>query len=95
MAVVGYYVYTDAYFYYYGDVARITSRTINPTSINGNCLTWWYHMAGQSMGTMNVYLNDLTAQTSLLLWSRTGDQSGEWLMFERTIKSTNKFTVCA
>ena len=50
-------------------------------------------MAGQSMGTMNVYMNDQTSLSALKLWSRTGDQSGEWLMFERTIKSINKFTV--
>ncbi|XP_022096405.1 MAM and LDL-receptor class A domain-containing protein 1-like [Acanthaster planci] len=91
----GYYLLLDAWSGALGsnEVGRITSRTINPTSLTGGCLTWWYHMAGRDMGTMSMYLNDLTLQSIIKLWSRSGDQSGDWLMFQRTIKSGNKFTI--
>ena len=36
------------------------------------CLTFWYHMYGSSMGSLNVLRNDTQ------VWTRSGDQGNSW-----------------
>ena len=72
----GYYVYIDAsqpqsQF----DEARIVSPRVQTSA--RQCLTFWYHMLGQSMGTFNAYVRRDGPQ-DVLLWSQTGEQSGDW-----------------
>ena len=43
----------------------------------GRCLSFWYHMYGASIGTLNVYIVDIDDQ-STLVWSRSGDQGNQW-----------------
>lgn len=45
---------------------------------NKRCLTFWYHMYGSSMGTMNVYTEG-TGVAKAVQWTRTGNQGSTWL----------------
>lgn len=36
------------------------------------CLTFWYHMYGSGMGSLNVLRNDTQ------VWTRSGDQGNSW-----------------
>ena len=43
----------------------------------GRCLSFWYHMYGSSIGTLNVYIVDKDNK-STLVWSKSGDQGNHW-----------------
>ncbi|XP_022097777.1 MAM and LDL-receptor class A domain-containing protein 2-like [Acanthaster planci] len=90
----GYYIYTEASSPRLAlERARITTRTLNPTSLLGNCLSFWYHMTGSSMGTLNLFMTSLANGTDTTLWSKTREQDGDWLLGQRTIRSDQAFTI--
>ena len=73
--------------------ARVVTWPLSPTSLRGNCLSFWYHMTGSTMGTLNLILTSVDNGTSADLWSKTGEQDGGWLLGQRTIKYDAGFTV--
>ena len=58
------------------DTARIISYLIKPTQ--DNCLIFWYHMHGDQVGTLNVYVTD-AAGTGAVVWTRDTEQGDQWL----------------
>ena len=56
------------------------SKKYDNLSPKGNCLYFWYHMWGQSMGILNVYI-DPPANMSLAkpVWSLSGQQGNFWV----------------
>ncbi|ESO89256.1 hypothetical protein LOTGIDRAFT_106513, partial [Lottia gigantea] len=42
------------------------------------CLSFSYHMFGDSMGTLKVYLSEFGAE-KVVLWSRSGDHGNDWI----------------
>ena len=67
-----------------GDVARLISPPILPSS--PVCLTFWYHMYGDTIGTLNVSSLSGNSDSPDLLWSRSGNQSNGWLSGDVTIR---------
>ena len=53
-----------------GDTARLAFPVFRST--NPFCLSFYYHMYGSSMGTLNIYVN------GLLVWHLSGDQGNQW-----------------
>lgn len=53
----GYYLYADSLVGEWGDTSFLISDVFQP-STRGHCLTFWYHMYGNHVGTLRVYLND-------------------------------------
>lgn len=52
----------------------LTSITIRPgTDI---CFTFWYHMYGENIGTLNVYTE--SGNTTEIQWSQSGNQGTSW-----------------
>ncbi|XP_070565435.1 MAM and LDL-receptor class A domain-containing protein 2-like isoform X2 [Ptychodera flava] len=47
------------------------------TSSEGSCLSFWYHMYGATVGTLNVWQQRL-GWPGTRLWTRTGTQGNEW-----------------
>jgi len=72
-----------------GDVARISSQQFPATT--GLCVTFWFHMYGTSVGTLNVYM--VTGSTNRTLWSVSGDHKDNWLSGQAGIVSNTPFTV--
>ena len=90
----GYYIYTEASSPRVAlERARITTRTLIPTSLLGNCLAFWYHMTGSTMGTLNLFMTSLANGTDTTLWSKSGEQDAGWLLGQRTINSDQTFMV--
>ncbi|XP_071956932.1 MAM and LDL-receptor class A domain-containing protein 1-like [Antedon mediterranea] len=52
------------------------------------CFSFWYHMFGLSIDTLNVYLKQASVETRL--WTRYQTQGNQWLKAELTIVSTKK-----
>jgi hypothetical protein len=51
------------------------------------CLTFWYHMYGSDMGTLNVLVDGNP------VWTKTGDQGNSWKMANITIRRTTRYRV--
>ncbi|XP_019617101.1 PREDICTED: MAM and LDL-receptor class A domain-containing protein 1-like [Branchiostoma belcheri] len=57
------------------------------------CLTFWYHMYGSSMGTLNMYIEMDQALPSVPMWTKSGDQGDEWHMVELQIDIVAEYRV--
>ncbi|XP_055996867.1 MAM and LDL-receptor class A domain-containing protein 1-like isoform X2 [Ostrea edulis] len=51
------------------------------------CLTFWYHMYGSDMGTLNVLVDGSS------VWTRTGDQGNSWKKADITVGTTTNYKV--
>ncbi|RDD40325.1 MAM and LDL-receptor class A domain-containing protein 2 [Trichoplax sp. H2] len=71
----GYYVYTDASFGRFTDVAILTSPIIGGTG--SQCVvSFWYHMYGSHVGRLS--LNAKRGNTLTQLWTRNGGRANTW-----------------
>lgn len=79
----GYYIYTEVSTLAMNRTARIQSKTITPQE-DVQCLTFWYHMYGDSTGTLNFYIKTGSGLGSIV-WTRTGSQGNQWTKAAVTI----------
>ena len=68
----GIYLYTEATSNSTGDIYEITSPCVDLSLLNAPQLTFWYHMHGEDMGTLEVDVNDGGGTTTV--WSISGEQ---------------------
>ncbi len=73
------------------DTAVLESREFQPVSIR--CLSFWYHMLGEDMGSLEVFLRDEKTGSNTPVWVRSGDQGPEWKQANVTYISTNMHRV--
>lgn len=73
-----------------GDKARLLSPQYPAT--NGQCLTFWYHMYGSSIGTLNVYTSSFN-KLSPALFTISGDQGNQWRKAQMTIQVQEQYKV--
>ncbi|XP_075339459.1 MAM and LDL-receptor class A domain-containing protein 1 [Odontesthes bonariensis] len=78
----GHYVYVDSSVGEWGDTSFLISDVFQPSS-RGHCLTFWYHMFGNHVGTLKVYINDRKIhaggdEEGLLKWIETGNKGDQW-----------------
>jgi len=59
-----------------GDKARLISQQFNGAS-SSSCFTFWYHMYGQSIRSLNLY--QLVGKTETLIWTQSGNKGNSWL----------------
>ncbi|XP_050392647.1 MAM and LDL-receptor class A domain-containing protein 1 isoform X1 [Patella vulgata] len=75
--IKGQYLYTEASApRVQGDTAIIQSPMLRGGS--ERCLAFSYHMFGDSMGTIKVYLSEFGSNKELL-WTRSGDHGTDWI----------------
>ncbi|EDO37725.1 predicted protein, partial [Nematostella vectensis] len=72
----------------FNDRARLLSPTIHLSKL---CLDFWYHMLGEKMGAINVYLETDAGLTRL--WSRKGNQGGRWQNAMMQISSSTSYKI--
>ncbi|RMZ97804.1 MAM and LDL-receptor class A domain-containing 2-like [Brachionus plicatilis] len=76
----GYYIYLETSNVNKGDTARIISQIVNSTySKTTNCLTFYYHLYGETIGELNVKLQTVFGIQSESLWSRNEQHGNAWL----------------
>ena len=61
----------------YGDNAKLELAV--PRSNSSSCLTFYYHMYGSDMGTLNVFSGNDT------IFTQSGDQGNYWRKVSRTV----------
>ncbi|XP_065198014.1 MAM and LDL-receptor class A domain-containing protein 2-like [Sycon ciliatum] len=87
----GHYVYieTSAPFAT-GDKGQMTSLTM-AASGPGCMLSFWYHMLGSGIGSLNVYMNNAKGQQ--LLWTKSSSQGTAWRNATVALNSASNYTV--
>ena len=70
--------------------ARLESRVTIPIR---NCFTFWYHMHGNMLGRLNVYLRSHNGNEETLIWRLAGSQGNEWKKGEIPIKHDYAYQV--
>ena len=73
-----------------GDRARLESEVFAPTPSNGRCMSFWYHMKGGHIGTLNVYMR-VYGQSETKLWSLSLDRGDKWNSAVVPILSGNRY----
>ncbi|CAF3623338.1 unnamed protein product [Rotaria sp. Silwood1] len=58
-----------------GDRARLHSVVFDATNGDAKCFRFWFHMYGDSIGTLNVYLFD---GSYTRIWSLSGNRGNQW-----------------
>ena len=87
----GFYIYIEASGRKAGDKADLLTPVLPPTATTGYCFSFWYHMYGPSIGTLNIY----TQQNSLnkLRWTKSGTQGNAWKQGYLNIVSSTDFKI--
>ncbi|XP_013393210.1 MAM and LDL-receptor class A domain-containing protein 2-like, partial [Lingula anatina] len=73
------------------DSANLISPTYPGLRGGKICLTFWYHMYGTHIGTLNVKLN--TGSSSTTIWSLSGNQGNQWIINQVTIAPTYSYQI--
>ncbi|XP_066538227.1 MAM domain-containing glycosylphosphatidylinositol anchor protein 1-like [Hoplias malabaricus] len=81
-STTGYYLYVDSTVGRWGDRALLISEIFSSES-TGQCFTFWYHILGHKIGTLNLYVNNRTMYGSgnsfgQHMWTESGDQGDVW-----------------
>ncbi|XP_071158212.1 uncharacterized protein [Mytilus edulis] len=72
----GHYLYLEASSTPIGDNAILKSQTLSSSAY---CLSFSYHMYGNRMGSMNVYVQDCNNPKLQTIWSKNGDKGQAWM----------------
>jgi hypothetical protein len=75
-----------------GQTATLVSKVFQRTS--GRCMTFYYHMYGSKMGTLNVYVLKLNTNFITKVFTRSGNQGKQWHRARVTIRSNYNYKVC-
>lgn len=80
----GYYIYTEA-----SGNSNKTARIISPVvrTTGTLCVSFWYHMYGVHINTLNMYLKNNGALNNL--WTKSGNQGNKWINGLVDINSVN------
>ena len=74
-----------------GDKARLTSPMYRPVR-GGQCFQFWYHMYGNDIDTLNVYVKT-GSSISIPVWSRSGNRGDLWKISQVPLTATVNFNV--
>ncbi|XP_019614634.1 PREDICTED: flocculation protein FLO11-like [Branchiostoma belcheri] len=87
----GYYMYLETSVGNPGDVARLVSTPL-PAISAPYCLSFYYHMFGDSMGTLNVYIRKQGIMGPSV-WTVSGDQRNAWHFGHAQLDGSSSFNV--
>ncbi|GAB6027652.1 hypothetical protein CHUAL_001893 [Chamberlinius hualienensis] len=74
-----------------GDVARLKSPTLAPTSDGPLCFRFWTHMYGNGIGTLRVLQQ--TDSEEKVIWEVSGESGNTWHMAQVTAASQNEYKI--
>ncbi|CAH1786792.1 unnamed protein product, partial [Owenia fusiformis] len=72
-----------------GDTAQVQSEWFPSTK--ARCLKFWYHMYGEGIGTLNIYVQSIRRGFSLRprrVWQLSGQQGNDWKFAQVVIRSS-------
>lgn len=75
-----------------GQRAVLSSGIQAATPAGGQCLSFWYHMFGAHVNTLNVYIKSQGGNRTMI-WSRSRTQGNVWRNGLRTVQSRVPFEI--
>ncbi len=88
----GYYMYIEASSpRVKGDVARFESSNV-PYTYPKMCVDFWYHMYGDKVDTLNVYIK-INGALGQPVWERIGTRDDKWYRGQILVTTNNDFQV--
>ena len=77
-----------------GSKAWFISPSYQPASrTGGKCMQFWYHMYGNSIGQLNVYLKTRSGYPGTKVWTMSRNQGNQWLIGQVKITTSSSFNV--
>jgi hypothetical protein len=76
-----------------GDKAWLKSESLAGAANTPKCVSFWYHMYGINMGSLNVYVATNGSLPGDLRWSLSGNQGNQWNQGRFTVNSAQDFDV--
>ena len=74
-----------------GDRARLETPLYKSTF--GSCARFWYHMRGDAIGVLNVYIKK-GGVLGTRVWSDSGNYGDRWMRKKLSISSSQQWQVC-
>ncbi|XP_076802493.1 MAM and LDL-receptor class A domain-containing protein 1-like [Clavelina lepadiformis] len=75
-----------------GNKAWLISETFDVQSGTERCVTFWYHMYGNGVGSLNLYVaTSQASRPSTPIWSVPGSQGNLWLQQQLKVTATADF----
>lgn len=75
-----------------GDKARLDSPVYQQSISGKSCVTFWYSMNGQTIGTLNVYVK-VFGMRGTPLWTLSGNQGLQWQKAQVTVFSVLPYQI--
>ncbi|XP_035827621.1 MAM and LDL-receptor class A domain-containing protein 1-like [Aplysia californica] len=85
----GKYIYVEASTGSAGDYAVLTSPVLPATSTSPRCFTFWYHMYGPDIGSLQVLSS--AGKANSIIWQKEHTQGNKWIRASLTLHSTHDF----
>ena len=77
-----------------GDKARLLSEEFSPTSSSGRCVKFFYHMFGNTIGTLRVLVKTGPGnQSETAIWELSGNFGDQWYGAQAPVTSTAFYQV--
>ena len=75
-----------------GDKAFLMSPLLGKSNSSGKCFTFWYHMYGLGIGSLQIYVNSVrTTAGKKLLWSLSDSkENNAWYNGQVNVGTTNR-----
>ncbi|XP_046571399.1 MAM and LDL-receptor class A domain-containing protein 1-like [Haliotis rubra] len=83
----GFYLYTEVNGQSVNKTARLQSKSITSRTMT-KCFSFWYHMHGDHIGTLNLYIMS-TPTIGSPVWTKTGAQGLNWKQGAITVTKRN------
>ena len=93
---VGYYVYIETSRQSANNTAILESAVVSSTAgkpQNMICLQFWYHMYGQHVDTLSLFLKRGQQLPSSPTWMKSGTQGNQWRLGQVAVQSLTPFQV--
>lgn len=74
----GHYLYIEASGRLVNDTARIISPLYKSSLTESGCFSFWYHMFGIWIGSLNVYFKQEDTEKRDLIFTKSGNQGNRW-----------------
>ena len=66
---------------------------LSPLMSGPQCMTFYYHMFGESMSCVAVYIKNETSNVKKVLWLKSGNRGRKWIKGQVDIRETGIYQV--
>ncbi|KAL5006371.1 hypothetical protein ScPMuIL_015177 [Solemya velum] len=88
----GYYIYMETSQRRRGQKALLTTGLQKPTDSGGVCFSFWYHMFGVNVNTLNIYFQP-THGKQQLIWTRSDNHGNIWKLGHAAVHSQTPYQI--